>query len=135
VDGDGPVAANVDFRREMLNLRVVSLLALLAAASPSAAQQGGYQEADAELNRLYQKIESRLADSHDVRRELIAAQRAWIAFRDAECRFAASGVEGGSAYPQVYQACQEDLTRARIADFNGYLGCEEGDLSCPVPAE
>lgn len=118
----------------MMNFRAAFLLACLATASPSLAQQGGYQEADAELNQLYQKIESRLADNHDAKQELIKAQRAWIAFRDAECRFAASGVEGGSAYPEVYQSCQEDLTRARVANFDDYLNCEEGDLGCPVPA-
>lgn len=116
-----------------MKLGTASLLAGLAAASPSWAQQGDYRQADAELNRLYREIESRLADSPDIRQGLIKAQRAWIAFRDAECRFAASGVEGGSAYPDVYAACLEDLTRARIDNFNAYLSCEEGDLSCPVP--
>ena len=49
-----------------------------------------YEQADSELNRLYQQIMGRLtadADMAGTRKDLIAAQRAWIAFRDAECAF------------------------------------------------
>lgn len=111
---------------------IALLGALLAGASPSAAQD--LAAADAELNQLYQKIESRLASDHAAKQKLVTAQRAWIVFRDDECKFAASGVEGGSVYSEVVQSCKQDLTQARIANFNTYLNCEEGDLSCPVPA-
>jgi hypothetical protein len=30
--------------------------------------------------------------------------------------------------------CRDGLTQNRIKDFQGYLNCEEGDMSCPVPA-
>jgi hypothetical protein len=29
--------------------------------------------------------------------------------------------------------CRNELTQARIKNFNTYLSCEEGDMSCPVP--
>ena len=106
-----------------------TLFVLMAPAGAHAESQ-----ADAELNRLYQKIESKLSANPAAKHQFTVAQRAWIAFRDAECKFAASGVEGGSVYPQVYGACIEDLTEARVANFNTYLSCEEGDLACPVPA-
>ncbi|HEV7308803.1 lysozyme inhibitor LprI family protein [Ensifer sp.] len=89
---------------------------------------------DAELNSLYKQIVSRLKDDQDAAKLLVSAQKAWIAFRDAECNFSASGVDGGSAYPMVLLQCRDGLTRKRVEDFKTYLGCEEGDLSCPVPA-
>lgn len=92
-----------------------------------------YEASDAELNRLYRQIEQRLGDDADTKRLLIKAQRAWVSFRDAECGFSASAVEGGSAYPMTYNGCLDGLTQKRVTDFQQYLSCEEGDLACPVP--
>ena len=96
-----------------------------------AAQQ--YKAADKELNALYQQITLRLKDSPDAKKLLIGAQRSWIAFRDAECKFSASGVAGGSVYPLIYSDCITELTKARVGAFRTYLKCQDGDLSCPVP--
>ena len=92
-----------------------------------------YKRADAELNALYEQIVGRLSDRATTRASLTAAQRAWIAFRDAECAFVGSGVAGGSIQPMIVASCLEDLTHRRIKDFKTYLNCEEGDLSCPLP--
>ncbi|NNB43772.1 lysozyme inhibitor LprI family protein [Pseudomonas chlororaphis] len=101
------------------------------AMNQCAAQQ--HQAADKELNTLYQRITQRLKDNPDDKKLLVSAQRAWVAFRDAECGFAASGVAGGSVYPLIYSNCTTDLTKARVEAFKTYLKCQEGDLSCPVP--
>lgn len=90
---------------------------------------------DAELNAVYKTIIRRLADDADTERKLVAAQRAWIAFRDAECTFSSSGTSGGSIYPMIHAMCLDGLTRARTTDLKALLNCEEGDMSCPVPAE
>ena len=92
-----------------------------------------FKAADAELNAQYRKIIERLAGNPDAKQLLVAAQRSWIAYRDAECAFRASGVSGGSIYPFVLLQCTTELTNARIADFDTYSNCEEGDTSCPVP--
>jgi len=115
-------------------LRVLTAL-LIASMTTVAIAQEDFKSADAELNKLYKEITARLADDSAKLHLLTVAQRGWIAFRDAECAFAASGVEGGSAYPEIVESCKTDLTQKRIADFNTYLSCEEGDLACPVPAE
>lgn len=96
-----------------------------------AAQQ--YKAADKELNALYQHITTRLKDNPEAKKLLVGAQRSWIAFRDAECGFSASGVAGGSVYPLIYSNCTTKLTKARVEVFRTYLKCQEGDLSCPVP--
>ncbi|QVW21647.1 lysozyme inhibitor LprI family protein [Pseudomonas hormoni] len=102
-----------------------------ATMNQCAAQQN--KAADKELNALYQQITERLKGSPDSKKLLVGAQRAWIGFRDAECKFSASGVEGGSVYPLIYSNCITELTKARVETFKIYLKCQEGDLSCPVP--
>lgn len=90
--------------------------------------------ADKELNTLYQQITTRLKDNPEAKKLLVGAQRSWIGFRDAECKFSASGVAGGSVYPLIYNNCVTDLTKVRVEAFKNYLKCQEGDMSCPVPS-
>jgi uncharacterized protein YecT (DUF1311 family) len=89
--------------------------------------------ADGELNALFKEAQRHLKGDTGAAKSLIAAERAWIAFRDAECAFSASSSKGGSIYPMVYSECLEKLTKARIGDLKRFLQCEEGDLSCPLP--
>jgi len=93
-----------------------------------------FKASDAELNKLYKEIQGRLKDDPDTTKLLVATQRAWVGFRDAECDFQASAVSGGSAAPMIRSMCLDGQTRSRIEDFKTYLNCEEGDMSCPVPA-
>ena len=60
-----------------------------ATMNQCAAQQNA--AADKELNALYQQITTRLKGNPDSKKLLLGAQRAWIAFRDGECKFSASG--------------------------------------------
>ncbi len=92
-----------------------------------------FKKTDSQLNAVYQTIERRLKSGAQPQKLLIAAERAWIAFRDAECTFTASAVAGGSMQPMVYSGCLDQMTKKRIDDLKGFLQCEEGDLSCPLP--
>lgn len=127
---------------------VIAAAIILLAALPAAAQQDcpddsqaglnqcagdAYKKADAALNATYKQVMARLKDSEDSAKSLVAAQRAWIAYRDAECDFISSGVEGGSTRPMIVAQCLEQLTTQRADDLKALLNCEEGDLSCPVP--
>jgi len=94
-----------------------------------------YKKSDAELNKAYKTILGRLKDDKELTQRLVAAQRAWVAYRDAECAFSSSMAEGGSAYPMVQAMCLDQQTRARTEALHGYLKCKEGDLSCPVPSK
>jgi uncharacterized protein YecT (DUF1311 family) len=93
---------------------------------------GEYDKADAELNASYKQIMARLKSDPDTAKLLVAAEKAWMAFRDAECTFANSQTVGGSIHPMMVAECREAITRKRIDDLKAYLNCEEGDLSCPV---
>ncbi|ACK49343.1 protein of unknown function DUF1311 [Methylocella silvestris BL2] len=88
---------------------------------------------DAELNAIYRSLIGRLKNSDDSRQSLIAAQRAWLQFRDGECAFAASSVKDGSIYPTIVANCRNALTADRVKALGVYLNCAEGDMGCPVP--
>ena len=94
-----------------------------------------FKAADAALNAVYRRIVARLAGQTEARQLLTKAQRAWVGFRDAECQFSASGVQGGSIQPMIASECQTDLTKTRTEALRRYLDCKEGDVSCPVPAQ
>jgi uncharacterized protein YecT (DUF1311 family) len=93
-----------------------------------------FKQSDKKLNELYGKIETRLKDDADTKKLLVQAQRDWDKFRDAECNFQTAGAAGGSMMPMLVAQCRDGLTQSRIKDFEGYLKCQEGDMSCPVPA-
>lgn len=95
-----------------------------------------FRASDVELNKSFQQLQRRFSDDDATKKRLVAAQRAWLAFRDAECAFSASGVQGGSAYPMIYGLCLDGLTQKRVEAIKAYLSCgdKEGDLSCPTPA-
>lgn len=84
---------------------------------------------DAALNAQYAATMRKLSNPSRVL--LRNAQRSWIGFRDQECKFEASGVQGGSAYPMVYSACLSRLTVERTRQLRDKGRCQEGDLSCP----
>ncbi|HEX7854133.1 MAG TPA: lysozyme inhibitor LprI family protein [Sphingobium sp.] len=45
---------------------------------------------------------------------LLTSQRAWLAFRDAQCRIEGYSMRGGSAEPMTISGCLTQLTKARI---------------------
>ena len=92
-------------------------------------------KADAALNGAYKQIVGRLADNPGKTKRLIEAEKAWIAFRHAECAFANSDTEGGSIHSMEVTLCEEKLTNIRAQQLRSYLKCGEGDMECPVPTK
>ena len=72
-----------------------------------------YRKQDRRLNELYKKLEKTP--------ELIRAQRAWIAFRDAECDWEEAEYKEGSMYPMAYSYCLAAVTEERIKTFENTL--------------
>ncbi|MBH8564285.1 lysozyme inhibitor LprI family protein [Nostoc sp. CENA67] len=81
--------------------------------------QLSYQNADQKLNKLYQQLLPKLSRSR--KQKLIAAQSAWIQFRDASCEFEKSEYEGGTIAPSIYLGCLEKNTKQRTQELQGYL--------------
>ena len=93
-----------------------------------------YEDADAELNGVWPDIVAAAKSNDeyvaDLARErgvpttleaLRNAQRAWIAYRDAQCEYEAYDVFGGTAQPMVGSLCLARLIRERIEMLKGVL--------------
>ena len=91
------------------------------------------QKADGQLNAVYKQIVNRLKNDKPATALLVAAETAWIHFRDAECAFSSSASAGGTIYPMVVDGCLERLTLVRVKELTAYTKCSEYDSSCPVP--
>ncbi|MCC5646739.1 lysozyme inhibitor LprI family protein [Nostoc sp. CHAB 5824] len=78
-----------------------------------------YQNADKKLNQVYQQLLPTLERSS--KQKLIAAQLAWIKFRDTNCEFERSRYEGGSIASSIYSSCLENTTKLRTQELQEYL--------------
>ena len=87
--------------------------------------------ADAELNTVYQRLLSSLKGDEVAIGKLRAAQRAWVAFRDAQldALFPAENkqTEYGSMYPMCYAGAATAMTKERTAQLRQML---EGEGPC-----
>jgi len=119
---------------------LLCLLLLLAATAPAPAQsqqemnRQAQDEADAEdrqLNIVYKQVVADLDEEGKVL--LKTSQRAWLAYRDAEAKFAADAMRGGSAAPLLYFSSIATLTKQRTELLKNYL-TTDSDASPDEPA-
>jgi uncharacterized protein YecT (DUF1311 family) len=67
---------------------------------------------------LTQTYNALLADLDEQHQPLLrTAQRAWLAYRDAECALQGSHVLGGSMYSQMVLVCKAEMTGARSQEL------------------
>lgn len=90
-------------------------------------------KADAELNQVYQQVLKEYADDPLVVTKLRAAQRAWIALRDAEIDATYPHAQEPGYYGSVFPMClatrKAELTRDRTRQLRRWLtGVQEGDV-------
>jgi uncharacterized protein YecT (DUF1311 family) len=111
----------------------VLLLSLAALTTPAFAQTqsemnaeaaADFKKADAKLNAVYQKVKA--SQDEDDLPLLKTAQKAWLAYRDAEATLEAAPNKGGSIYPLVYAEVQTRLTEARTKELENLLKGSEG---------
>lgn len=75
---------------------------------------------DARLNKAYKADMADLADSPEVKAALLKAQRAWIAFRDADCA-TVWALSGGTIRPIYMQNCYLQHTARRAQALEDLL--------------
>lgn len=80
---------------------------------------------DKMLNASYKTLIGLLPDAS--RPVLMDAQRAWITFRDKDCRFISLENEGGSIQPLTSISCYSKLTKTRVQDFQSSIRFYRGD--------
>jgi uncharacterized protein YecT (DUF1311 family) len=99
---------------------------LVSTPDISACIDSNLKEADAQLNSLYSKLMGLLEDPSSLRR----SERAWIAFRDANCEFL-----WGNQYKSermAFSACLEEKTLERTKELQDYLdAARSGCGGCP----
>ena len=92
----------------------------------NAQAQAKFDKADKELNDVYQKVLKQLGDDAITKQKFIAAQKAWIKFRDAEAELAADSERGGSLENMMYSNSETETTKARIVELKKYLADSQG---------
>lgn len=98
------------------------------------------KRADAQLSELYRQILVRLSGDQPAQAALTKAQRAWLDFRDQECRFITLRTADGSIHPMMLNECRARITRNRVSDLRDDLTCatsatdEQSAAECAVPA-
>jgi uncharacterized protein YecT (DUF1311 family) len=92
-----------------------------------------FTAADARLNALYKTMMSKYDTANQAK--LKAAEKAWLAYRDAECDYETNGTAGGTINSMEDTICRTNKTQARIKELNAQLHCEEGDLLCNMPTK
>jgi uncharacterized protein YecT (DUF1311 family) len=85
----------------------------------------GYYKADAELNKVYKALLSKLDENG--KPLLVKAENDWIKYRESHCKLEASFYEGGSMQPMIYSSCLESVTMDRIKQLKAEIR-ELGEL-------
>jgi uncharacterized protein YecT (DUF1311 family) len=92
-----------------------------------------FDAADAELNAQWKvtvaalkardKTIDRSYDSQPTHYDtLLAAQRAWLTYRDQHCLSESFAARGGSMAPMLHSGCMARLTKARTAELKELAG-------------
>lgn len=91
-----------------------------------------YEQADGELNRVYQRVLKEYKTDKVFIQKFKNAQRTWITFRDAyiDSLYPAANprTEYGSIYPTCRYQALEEITQKRTEELNRWIeGIAEGD--------
>ncbi|MGA9041007.1 MAG: lysozyme inhibitor LprI family protein [Terriglobales bacterium] len=90
------------------------------------------KSADNELNRTYQQLLKKSAADQVATQKIKAAQRAWIAYRDAQIAALYPAEDKQKEYGTVFPMCADlalaDLTRERTKILKKMLNPVEGDV-------
>lgn len=88
-----------------------------------------YDAADRRLNETYHRAMALMTDEAS-RGKLVSAERAWMAYRDGQCRLETAEEEGGSLHPMMEAICLTKLTEARRRELERYLACQRDSAKC-----
>jgi uncharacterized protein YecT (DUF1311 family) len=111
----------------LLPILILLAICVLPAASAHAQSQAemnnqafaDFKKADAELNKVYGQVMAKL--DAEGKEKLKVAQRAWVAFRDAQAEVDADGSRGGTIVPLLRSTSMTESTQARIKQLRAFL--------------
>jgi uncharacterized protein YecT (DUF1311 family) len=99
-------------------------------ASENTCADLAFAKANKELNEVWRKVKDWAAQNdkdgdnagaQDYTKTVLAAQRAWLAYRDAECREAGLPMHGGSGEGPLIGNCRAYITEERVKSLKGLL--------------
>jgi uncharacterized protein YecT (DUF1311 family) len=112
--------ARADVKKELARIEARLDACMKVDGSNSGMKQctsSAYQAADKILNETYQQLSKSWSagdsDSVERKKRLVAAQRAWVAFRDADCSLQASDMLGGTGEGLIVLGCLYKATSDR----------------------
>jgi uncharacterized protein YecT (DUF1311 family) len=88
-----------------------------------------FEAADAALNTVWKDARAAAQDADAEQPDdlkgadeaLLAAQRGWLAYREAQCKLGGFEARGGSMEPMLVSSCMADLTRKRIEELKQFI--------------
>jgi uncharacterized protein YecT (DUF1311 family) len=112
------------FLPTLLVLASALLLPLSSAHAQTQAQMNqeaaaDFKKADAELNKVYPQVVAKL--DAEGKEKLKAAQRAWVAFRDAQAELDADMARGGTMAPLLRATSMTQTTEDRVKQLKAFL--------------
>jgi len=108
-------AAQMPARSQHMNENDSPCAGVVVTADLSRCLLSAKDAADAKHNAAYNKIHDKL-ETADAQR-LVAAERLWIQYRDANCSAERELYTGGTASAPAHLACLEAMTRARTKEL------------------
>lgn len=107
-------------------MKTVLFLLFLTIVQSASAQTGEedlykqYKKAEKELNVVYNTLKNKLTPKD--KSALISAQKAWILYRDANCKFLSKeDSDGGVIANKIKLDCLEQTTRQRIKELKDLM--------------
>jgi uncharacterized protein YecT (DUF1311 family) len=80
----------------------------------------GQKQIEAKLNQTYQGVLKSLDDDKETKKALVAAQRAWVKFREADCKAVYQRSSGGTIRTVMYIGCMQNRAETRIKELEDY---------------
>jgi uncharacterized protein YecT (DUF1311 family) len=93
-----------------------------------------YRAADEELDKVWEEargaaeaLDAELSENlRGALDALVAAQRAWLQYRDNACKLAGFEARGGSMEPLLISGCLREMTEERTQELRDFIAGPEG---------
>jgi len=89
------------------------------------------KDANTQMNKIYQQLENKRSNDQ----KLIDSQKAWVAFRDLNCKFTSGRYSVDSLSSLIYSQCMERLANQRTTELQSYLKRKEYECQCVQDAD
>jgi uncharacterized protein YecT (DUF1311 family) len=101
--------------------QVLNICAANAAQSADAEMTAQWKITAADMKRKDRGIDRSYDKEPGYFATLLAAQRAWLTYRDQQCLVESFDMRGGSGAPQIHSGCMHRLTRERLAQLKALI--------------